>query len=710
MGGILRRIPFLKQESLAARFNMMTILMILVTSVGITLFVIKQETVSSYDELINRGTSVALIISKNSDYSIYTEDQKSLQQLADSTLTDINVAYVAILNAERRVLASKTKSAAVQIPFREKAKLDQITMERVMSEEGGQEYIDILAPVVSVSSGDLAGFGKEADTGPKTIGYVQIGLSQEGLHSRIRTLLLSMVIFTSLLVAVGVAATVYMTRRITSPVKKLARVAREISQGKLNHIIDKEGDEEIAGLAVAIADMTSNLRDMISKLSTLAASVSRVTMDITESPASVLKVVDAQKEAIEETVSPISELDNSITAITKSSEILHQSAEETFAAAKQMTTSVMAVSEDALVFDKNAQEVASSVEEMLAAINDIARSLEFIFASSGETSSALFRVNATINRINQNAEESVRLAEQVSAVASETGMTAVKSAIDGIELIRQRADTLAAVINRLNVRSGEIGTILTVIDDVTDQTSLLALNAAILAAQAGQQGAAFSVVADEIKKLAERTAASTKEIADLIEAVQKETQESVIMVAEEIRAVDEGVRLVNEVRNVLQVIREQSCMSTDMSKAIQKSTVDESHVLAGISEALKQQVEQIELISKATGEQSKGSRLIGEAVEMMKGISQQLMTATREQLEGSRQISAISENVSAQARQITSAIKSQKQKSNEIVMITDKIQKTTADLIASAGEMNKGILSLSKDAQNLISELRKFEA
>ena len=216
-------------------------------------------------------------------------------------------------------------------------------------------------------------------------------------------------------------------------------------------------------------------------------------------------------------------------------------------------------------------------------------------------------------------------------------------------------------------------------------------------------------MADEIKKLAERTAASTKEIADLIAAVQAETHESVSMAAEGISAVDDGERLVKEVRNVLQIILDRSQVSTDMSKAIQRSTVDESQVLNGIADAMKKQVEQIELISKATGEQSRGSRLIVDAVEMVKSISHQLMTTTGEQLEVSKRISAVSENVTAQAEHITSAIKSQKKKSNEIVMITDKIHKTTADLIASAGEMNKGILSLSKDAQTLINELQKFE-
>ena len=119
--------------------------------------------------------------------------------------------------------------------------------------------------------------------------------------------------------------------------------------------------------------------------------------------------------------------------------------------------------------------------------------------------------------------DAARLAEKVSREASERGMTAIREAIKGMQNIRQAVEATADVVNRLGKRSQEIGQILKVIDEVTDQTSLLALNAAILAAQAGEHGKGFAVVADEIKDLADRTAASTQEITGLISAVREET-------------------------------------------------------------------------------------------------------------------------------------------------------------------------------------------
>jgi methyl-accepting chemotaxis protein len=133
-------------------------------------------------------------------------------------------------------------------------------------------------------------------------------------------------------------------------------------------------------------------------------------------------------------------------------------------------------------------------------------------------------------------------------------MTAVKEAIVGMQNIKETVEATAAVVNRLGKRSHEIGQILKVIDEVTDQTSLLALNAAILASQAGEHGKGFAVVAEEIKDLAERTAASTQEIAGLIASVQEETAESVQAMGRGLKAVERGVDLVNVTSDVLEQV------------------------------------------------------------------------------------------------------------------------------------------------------------
>ncbi len=346
---------------------------------------------------------------------------------------------------------------------------------------------------------------------------------------------------------------------------------------------------------------------------------------------------------------------------------------------------------------------------MIASIKETANSLEILSTSSEESASALSEINATVKEIQNSAEESVRLAENVSIEASEKGLASITTAIKGIEDVKDSMNAISETINRLEKRSEEIGSIVNVIDEVAGQTSLLSLNAAILAAQAGEHGKSFTVVADEIKRLAERTSASTKEISGLITAVQTETRSSVEIADKGIKTVDRGVKFVRDVNDALNSIVKSSKVSTEMSRSIQRATAEEVNVIMQITDSIKKITSQIEHISRATKEQSKGSNLIVEAAEKVKTGSEQIKRTTEEQFKSSKQISIISDNVSKQAEQITFAINSQKQKSAEIVSTMEKIQKTTADLIASATEMDRSISSLSKDAKTLLTEIQKFK-
>lgn len=399
----------------------------------------------------------------------------------------------------------------------------------------------------------------------------------------------------------------------------------------------------------------------------------------------------------------------SISSIALSSESLHEMSEEASSAATELTASIAQVAENANVFNETSQEAAASIEEMIASIKETANSLEILSTSSEESASAIFEINATVKEIQNSAEESVMLAENVSIEASEKGLASITTAIKGIEDVKEDMNAISETINRLEKRSEEIGSIVNVIDEVAGQTSLLSLNAAILAAQAGEYGKSFTVVADEIKRLAERTSASTKEISELITAVQTETRSSVEIAAKGIKTVDRGVKFVRDVNDALNSIVKSSKVSTEMSRSIQRATAEEVNVIMQITDSIKKMTSQIEHISRATKEQRKGSNLIVEAAEKVKTGSEQIKRTTEEQFKSSKQISIISDNVSKQAEQITFAINSQKQKSAEIVSTMEKIQKTTADLMASATEMDRSISSLSKDAKTLLTEIQKFK-
>ncbi|MDP2166766.1 MAG: methyl-accepting chemotaxis protein [Thermodesulfovibrionales bacterium] len=674
------------------------IALILFLALGINTAVLTYIASARYKQAIlskamSVGEGVGKEIEKVLILGVPLESMDTLNDKLKGLLEDKTLQYSMITDMKGSVLFSSDDSKA-GLTLNDRVTSTALSAARPVVQEADAVY-DISFPL------------KEA--GDNVVGVLRVAVKSEVINKQIYNLLMW---------ALGVSALSFMffvsiiylaiARFITRPITDMEKVAAKIAGGSLTEKITVRGKDEIASLGNAINHMADNLRDMILKIRDITASISVVTSTITSSSGRIMNVVGVQKKAIEETAISIDNMDNSISAVALSSESLFESAEDASSAVTEMTTSISNVAENATTFNESAEESASSVEEMIASIKEIAASLQHLSSSSDETASALLEVNATIKEIQHSADESVRLAEKVSVEASDKGMGAIRAAVNGMEEIRDSVTSLSDGINRLGKRSEEIGSILTVIDEVADQTGLLALNAAILAAQAGEHGRSFAVVADEIKSLAERTSVSTKEIADLITYVQAETRSSVEMAGDGIKAVEKGMKLVKEVSSALESIHGSSNVSTEMSRAIQRATTEEAKVIKHITGAVKGMTDQVEHITRATQEQSKGSRLILDAMEKIKEISQRIKVSTGEQLKASKQIAGISENTSTQAEQITKSIGSQKQKSNDIVKSIDSIQRTMNDLTDSAAEMDKSINTLKEDANKLLSELQKF--
>jgi methyl-accepting chemotaxis protein len=182
----------------------------------------------------------------------------------------------------------------------------------------------------------------------------------------------------------------------------------------------------------------------------------------------------------------------------------------------------------------NAEQVASAANRLTGTSAQIATAAEEVAAQAGTVATASEEMSATSNDIARNCTMAAQSSQQ-SSDSAHNGAAVVQETIFGMGIIADRVRTTSKTVEALGSRSEQIGDIVGTIEDIADQTNLLALNAAIEAARAGEQGRGFAVVADEVRALAERTTKATKEIGGMIRAIQADTREAV-------RAMEEGVR------------------------------------------------------------------------------------------------------------------------------------------------------------------------
>jgi methyl-accepting chemotaxis protein len=265
------------------------------------------------------------------------------------------------------------------------------------------------------------------------------------------------------------------------------------------------------------------------------------------------------------------------------------------------------------------------------------------------------------------------------------------------------------VIRGLGERAVEIGAIVDVIDDVADETNLLALNAAIIAAQAGDQGRAFSVVADEIKELADRVLASTKEIGGLIRSVQEESTNAVGAIEEGARSVASGVQLSMEAGSSLEDItrssRDSGSRIQEIVQAVREQTKAASHVV----ELMERVRDRVEAIQHATSEQDRGNEVVFRSSVAMREVATQLRGTTEEQARGGARIRESIDGVRESVEAINRAIQVQSESNGELMRFLEEVSSRTTANEQSAGRMEAATEALREQSQALHDDVRKFE-
>ena len=535
-------------------------------------------------------------------------------------------------------------------------------------------------------------------------GDISSGEATANGNSRLIIILFLFVGFLSIVI-VNIAA----SRLLVRPVRLVQGQAARLAEGDFA-AVDREKlnvGGEIGDLVQAIRKMAGSLRAMIVDITFSSNELGTVSESLQETSRRVASLAQNQVDDVANTSAAVVRIGESVAQVGKQMERVSATSEEITTSVLEQAASNEEVAQNIDNLSSSAEHVNSSIIQIASNISQISESVNVLKGESDVTASSVAEMESSIRQVMQGAKDTVEIASTVHSDA-EAGHNAVAESINGMQRIKASSQIASKSIKSFSDKAESIGTILSVINNLADETNLLALNAAIIAAQAGEHGRGFAVVADQIKELADQTSLSTREIVDIIDGVKGESRKAVAAIIETEKSIIEGETLSTQSGEMLQkIVAGVQQVVTEMER-ISSATTEQANGSGLIRISTDNVSDMIQQIVKAIEEQERGSNTIMQASERVNDLVGQINVSIHEQSQAGRAVASGMQDVNSMIQKVFAACEEQTAESRQIATAVDSIKTSAQHSLDSTTVVNEATGTLEDQVRLLLKAVGRF--
>jgi methyl-accepting chemotaxis protein len=685
----------IKNKNISLEFEFMAVfsffLIVIMFSGAFYLSNRHKSTISSI--VTQKGEGIAHIIAEMSEHLILSQDIGELDGIVRAALRDKEILYVVIQGPDGNMLNSFDR--ALNIPREEFNSWGIDPANSALSLSNLSNNKNILSYDV-----DIKGVGNKSK--------IRIGLSRKKVDAEARSSLLLMIVVTVIVIITSCLLRTMFSNLVTKPLNKVIDVSKSISKGNLREQILFKKENEIGHVANRIDEMTANLQAMVISIKDLFRELEETGKITNERSSIVSSDIARCSDMIQQIATSIEHNSATLRELSSQTNELKLSSEDTSASILELVSSSGQISDNMDILVGEIDEITTALEQISSSLSTLVEVVDMVSESSAETASSTGEMMASVKQIEDLTEQSRKLIINIKEQTEESGLPSINETIEGMKNIRDSVELTGEVISILDSKSMEIDKILNVIDEVADRTTLLSLNAAILAAQAGKHGKSFAVVASEIKNLAADTSSSTQEISGIINMIQREIKTAVQSMGTGISKVSEGFKLAEEAGKIFSEITSSTQKSSEYSEKIHSATQEQSEGINIVAQAIQSIEERIGGLLNFVKEQKEAMDKMLFSMRKMRDVAYQVKNSTDEQKRASSEISESADNVSSMSSAIAIALNVLSEKSSELIETVDHIKQNAKDNVSATTDMSRSVKELLKKSSNLKETIDKF--